>query len=146
MMPFTPHSLEAPNIPDQACAVPFRRREDGRIEFCVITSTRGRWIFPKGFVDPGDSVVETALKEAFEEAGVHGRIVGKPLGTCRLPKNGDKLVVVARLMEVEKSHATWPEKETRHRRWVSHDEASELLKEPALRQLLNAAARAIDAS
>ena len=64
----------------QACVVPYRRRDE-RIEFCLITSLKKkRWIFPKGIVDPGETVEEAALKEAFEEAGLHGRILGDPIG------------------------------------------------------------------
>lgn len=64
---------------DQACAIPFRSVAR-QLEFCLITSSSGRWLFPKGFIDPGETFVEAALKEAAEEAGVHGRVLGDPVG------------------------------------------------------------------
>jgi 8-oxo-dGTP pyrophosphatase MutT (NUDIX family) len=40
------------------------------------------WALPKGIVDAGESPAETALREGFEETGVHGRVDSK-LGDVR---------------------------------------------------------------
>src|SRR5262245_1798891 len=70
----------------QACAIPYRLVE-GRLEFCLITSiSKGHWGFPKGIIDPGETPMETALKEAHEEAGLSGRIVGPLLGSYSYEK------------------------------------------------------------
>jgi 8-oxo-dGTP pyrophosphatase MutT (NUDIX family) len=122
----------------QACAVPYRRRRT-QIEFCVITSSRGRWLFPKGYVTRGATACETALKEAYEEAGLHGRIVGGPLGCFVLPKNGDQLSTAAFLMEVANSDRRWPEGVARERRWVTPTEARELLEDSQLVDMLDTA-------
>ena len=37
----------------------------------------GTWALPKGNLDPGERPEETALREVFEETGVHGRLVEK---------------------------------------------------------------------
>jgi 8-oxo-dGTP pyrophosphatase MutT (NUDIX family) len=42
----------------------------------------GIWALPKGLVDDGESPAETAVREAFEETGVHGRLESK-LGDVR---------------------------------------------------------------
>jgi 8-oxo-dGTP pyrophosphatase MutT (NUDIX family) len=42
----------------------------------------GTWALPKGLVDPGEDPAETALREGFEETGVHGRL-GAKLGDVR---------------------------------------------------------------
>ena len=42
----------------------------------------GTWALPKGNVDPGESPAETAVREVWEETGVHGRLVEK-LGDVR---------------------------------------------------------------
>ena len=42
----------------------------------------GTWALPKGLVDHGEKPVETALREGFEETGVHGLIDAK-LGDVR---------------------------------------------------------------
>ena len=52
---------------EQASAIPYRLR-DGQPEFCLITSiSTGKWGFPKGIVDPGETPEETAIKEALPE-------------------------------------------------------------------------------
>jgi len=37
----------------------------------------GVWALPKGNLDPGESPAETAVREVWEETGVHGRLVEK---------------------------------------------------------------------
>lgn len=126
----------------QACAVPFRQRER-RLEFCLITSSGGHWLFPKGFIDPGDDPADAAVREAYEEAGLRGRIVGQPLGFYQTAKNGERVKVLALLMHVRRSESRWPEDGTRRRCWVTEDEARSLLDNPRLAKLLKAAAARI---
>jgi phosphohistidine phosphatase len=123
----------------QAEAIPFRRRE-GSLEFCLITSLkRRRWIFPKGIIDPGETGVETALKEAREEAGLDGRIVGAALGSYRYAKWGTVLDVDVYLMEVARSDEDWAERELRERRWVAPGRARTMLARGEHRELLERA-------
>jgi 8-oxo-dGTP pyrophosphatase MutT (NUDIX family) len=37
----------------------------------------GVWALPKGLIDPGEAPADTALREVWEETGVHGRLVEK---------------------------------------------------------------------
>ncbi len=122
----------------QACAVPFRKKGK-RLEFCLITSSAGRWVFPKGLIDPGDTPAVTARKEALEEAGLHGRLVGKPLGSYEARKNGRILSVVVMLMRVTRSDEDWEEAAWRQRRWVTQDAARQLLCQSELLDCLDAA-------
>jgi 8-oxo-dGTP pyrophosphatase MutT (NUDIX family) len=70
----------------QSGAVPFRVR-DGTIEVLLITSlTSGRWIIPKGIIEPQLSSAASAAQEAFEEAGVRGEL-SVPVGQ-RVPVSG----------------------------------------------------------
>lgn len=132
-------STEPVDIPArQACAVPFRR-DKSNLKFCVITSSQGRWLFPKGSIEPGSNPTETALREAYEEAGLHGHIVGDPLGYYEAPKNGNRLPTVALLMEVEQSDRKWPEGSTRERRWITPREARKLLRDQHLAEILGEA-------
>ena len=51
--------------------------EAGEIEVLLVSSlTTHRWIMPKGWPKDGRSGAETALEEAWEEAGI--RIIGEP--------------------------------------------------------------------
>lgn len=123
----------------QASAIPFRWR-DGQLEFCLITTVRkGRWSFPKGIIDPGETHVDTALKEAYEEAGLQGRIVGEPLGQYHHSKWKSTLEVTVSLMEVTHIEATWQESHQRERRWGTHEEATTLLHRTELVELLQVA-------
>lgn len=115
--------IQVPEPIQQASAIPFRRRGDV-IEFCLITSINGRrWGFPKGIIEAGDSPETTALQEALEEAGLHGQIVGEPLGTYRYQKWGTDLDVVVYLMEVTQADDAWQEGDLRERVWLLADEA-----------------------
>jgi len=128
---------------DQASALPFRRR-GGRLEFCLITTSAGRWTFPKGYIDPGETPEQTALKEAFEEAGLHGRIVGGPVGCYLTPKNGQSKTVVAFLMETTQCDDEWIESALRTRRWVSREEARRLVVRECLQTLLDVAVATLE--
>ena len=118
--------------------MPFRHRDD-QLEICLITTrTAGRWSIPKGFIDPGDTAAGMARKEAREEAGVHGRVVGSPVGYYEITKFGARYTVAVYLLQVERVEVEWEEQEFRARRWVTADEALRLLKgrpvEPVFRR------------
>jgi ADP-ribose pyrophosphatase YjhB (NUDIX family) len=62
-----------------ACAIP--KTEDGRIWLLrrALHEAAGRWTFPGGFVNLGESVEQAALRETLEEIGIEvdlGRLVG----------------------------------------------------------------------
>ena len=115
----------------QAAAIPFCRRDDG-VYLCLIRRRdSGYWSIPKGFIDPGDTREETALNEAWEEAGLRGQLVGEAIGTYQYVKFRSKLTVAVYVME---------EARLRERRWHPLDEAMTLLEGHPVQPLL---ARAI---
>ena len=131
---------------DQVSAIPYRWR-DGQLEFCLITSLRKRrWGFPKGIIDPGETLIETALKEAHEEAGLSGRIVGVPLGQYKYHKWGTDLRVAVVLMEVDRCDDAWEEDAVRDRRWAPPDDAWQLLAKSNLKEFLETAIRHLTAN
>ena len=144
-MPLRTVSSSIPSSVDQACAVPFRVDAE-RVEFCLITSSAGRWKFPKGFVEPGETFVEAALKEAFEEAGLHGRVIGDPIGCYSIKKKGRPRTVIAVLMEVSQCDAVWEEDAMRERRWATPEEAHALVSEPEVLELLQEAGMRLSAA
>ena len=112
------------------------------MEVCLITSMgRGRWIFPKGVVDPGETHASTALKEAREEAGLEGSLLEPPVGEYGDFKWNVPVSVTVFAMSVERVHETWLEERLRRRQWASLDEAHALLSEPRLREMLALAVR-----
>jgi 8-oxo-dGTP pyrophosphatase MutT (NUDIX family) len=60
------------------------------LEFLLVQTRGRRWIFPKGGVEPGLTQAQSAALEAFEEAGVHGRIEEMPFARYRIGKGKDK--------------------------------------------------------
>jgi 8-oxo-dGTP pyrophosphatase MutT (NUDIX family) len=57
------------------------RRRAGAIEIALIR-VRNRWGLPKGHVEEGESINETAIREVREETGLEGR-VSRKLGDIR---------------------------------------------------------------
>ncbi len=70
-------------------AVCYRIGSQG-LEFLLIQTRGGRWIFPKGGVEPGLTQAQSAALEAFEEAGVHGRIEEMPFARYQHGKSSSK--------------------------------------------------------
>lgn len=125
----------------QACAVPFRLHETS-LEFCLITSIgKRRWGFPKGIVEPNETDAQAALKEALEEAGIEGRILGEPLHEYADHKWDMELRVVCFLMEVETVHEAWQEADLRRRRWASADDALRMVSKAGQLQALGVGLR-----
>ena len=123
----------------QAGAIPYRVI-DGQVVFLIVTSRRtGRWIFPKGAPIEGLSPPEVAAREAFQEAGVEGRIEENPVGSYSTVKvKGVRrigLEVDLFPLAVETQHETWPETGQRHRHWVLLSDARRLLSDPVLGEL-----------
>ena len=123
-------------------ARPWRRKDD-KVQVMMITSRgTGRWIIPKGWPVPGQSPAEAAATEAFEEAGVTGKVSEIPLGMysytkTEVPNQGDLPCMVALFpLKVKKKHATFPERTERRRKWMSPKKAAKLVDEPELRKII----------
>jgi len=129
---------------EQAGVIPFRRKK-GTIEVCLIRNKgRKKWKIPKGFVDPGETVKQAALKEAWEEAGLNGHLVGDPIGSYEYEKWGADLTVSVYLMEVTSEDDKWEESRFRERSWSAVETAFAMLKKHPVRPLLEAAATRLE--
>jgi phosphohistidine phosphatase len=108
--------------------IPFRRSGDS-VSLCLITAASSQsWGIPKGTIERGDSAEDTAMQEAWEEAGLRGRILGDSLGSYEYEKGGILLTVAVYLMEVEIEAERWEEQELRRRRWIPVGDAPRVLK------------------
>ena len=93
---------------DQVAAVCYRIR-DRKVEFLLVQTRGGRWTFPKGSAEPGLTRAQAAALEAFEEAGVHGRMEVACFAQYRHRKRssrksaGGEMVVSAHLCEQSQS-------------------------------------------
>ncbi len=116
----------------QVAALCHRKGAKGR-EVLLITSSRGRWILPKGWPIDGLTDGEAALQEAWEEAGVReASVTTKPiakfLGVKRFD-NGEEVPARIRVygVKVRDLARKFPESKRRNRRWVSLSKAAKLL-------------------
>eukprot|EP00644_Phytophthora_capsici_P018670 jgi/Phyca11/557640/estExt2_Genewise1Plus.C_PHYCAscaffold_1910001 len=124
-----------------ACIVVSRRRTNSDA-FLLISSSKHptKWILPKGGWETDESVVESALREADEEAGVTGDIVGS-LGTLDFAsQQGKPCRFYGFRLTATQVYEDWAEN-TRQRKWVSIDEARKLLQyRPELVEMVERAA------
>lgn len=125
----------------QYAALPWRKGRSG-LEVMMVTSRgRGRWIVPKGWIMKGRTPWESAATEAFEEAGVFGRMDKTPIGRYRcewIGENGETepREVVVYGLEVRATLLNWLEMDQRRRVWVSPEEAVTMAGDPGLSILL----------
>ncbi|MEO1494428.1 MAG: NUDIX hydrolase [Pseudomonadota bacterium] len=129
-------------ITRQAGAMAWRER-DGIKQIVIITSRRtGRWVFPKGGIDPGMTEAMTAANELYEEAGVIGVPDEHPIGTYRTAKIRPPLIWTVEIalypVRITDVLDAWLESGQRERRFVTMDEAEHLLAEPEMAALARA--------
>ena len=125
-------------------ALPFLITEGGKLKVLLVTS-RGRreWVIPKGRPIRDLSAADTATREAYEEAGLVGTVVGEePFGYYRYEKqrksrNATLCEVTVFLFAVERQLRKWPEKSQRETRWFALKEASLLVAAAGLSELLS---------
>ncbi|KRA69782.1 NUDIX hydrolase [Caulobacter sp. Root656] len=126
----------------QVAALPWRVDPAGGLQVLLVSSRETRrWVIPKGWPMKGKLDHQAAAQEAYEEAGLDGRIVDTPIGDYpylkRLKSGAARPVTVdVYPMEITGEHATWPEKGQRTLRWMSPVEAALAVQEPELRDLI----------
>lgn len=125
----------------QAAALCLRDGVQGREVMLIRTLERKQWIIPKGWPMKNRSLAEAAEIEAWEEAGVRGRIHADPIGAftyTKLKKSG--LPVQCRpqvfILEVTSVHDDYPEAGKRTRKWAALPEAISMVKFPELQTML----------
>ena len=125
-------------------ALPFRFTATGAVEVLLVTSrTTQRWVIPKGWPMKGTKPAKAAAREAYEEAGVRGKIASKPLGTYLYQKRADdhkspaafcRVAVFA--LQVKRQVDKWPEREQRQTCWLTAAEAAARIEDAGLRAIV----------
>jgi 8-oxo-dGTP pyrophosphatase MutT (NUDIX family) len=126
----------------QVAALPWRTGLDGKMEILLVTSRdTGRWILPKGWPEGGETLAQSALREAQEEAGISGKIRKESVGYYYYDKRletglAKRCIVQVFPIEVTELTEDWPEKGQRARDWVSPEKAASMVDEGDLGELI----------
>ena len=116
-------------ISRQSGVVPLFRGKDGLQVVLVKTRRGGRWVFPKGNLCKGCTMLESAEKEAYEEAGVRGSSLPfqSRVYFYRKARTSKRFMVTMYPMKVRTILRKWPEFAFRERRFFSIEEACEVM-------------------
>ena len=123
--------------------MPYRHAGDALHILLVTSRGSGRWVLPKGNIDPGLTASAAVAKEAEEEAGVRGRLSPAPIGRYRYDKLLDDgtsrpIDVDVFALAVTEELATWKEDGQRERQWFAQPDAAAAIDEPDLKLLIRA--------
>jgi 8-oxo-dGTP pyrophosphatase MutT (NUDIX family) len=96
---------------------------------------------PEGLATEGKAPHVSAAREAFEEAGVVGTVGKQSIGAFpyqKRLKNGVITVCEVHVfpLRVKRQSKQWPEKEQRDVKWLSANDAVEVVTEPVLREII----------
>jgi len=139
-VPLKLRSAGKTDVRAQFAALCYRYKDD-KLQVCIVTTRKtGRWILPRGWPTHNKSAHDGAAIEAYEEAGVKGRVYPNAVGTYAYDKPIDDGLAPV-LVVVYAIHATnvakkWPEKGERKRRWLSLKKAASKLQEPGLKHIV----------
>ena len=134
-------AMGAPEPVLQAALLPWRKSARG-VEIMLVTSRgTGRWILPKGWPEEGETLRDSAMREALEEAGVEGNAADTALGSYfydKILSSGLRRRCEVRVfaMQVKEQRKNWPERGERDRKWYSPQDAAALVAEPDLAELI----------
>jgi 8-oxo-dGTP pyrophosphatase MutT (NUDIX family) len=133
---------------EQVAAVCYRIHND-RLEILLVQTRRGgRWIFPKGGVEPGLTRSQSARLEALEEAGVHGSIEEAPFAEYAIPQGSAQegppceSTIAAYLCAV--TWLTSPHEANRNPTWFSPEKAKKQLSRSRERHFAREICRVVD--
>ncbi len=144
------HPSRRADQPREEVAAVCYRIQDSRLEFLLVQTRRGgRWIFPKGGVEPGLTRSQSAALEGLEEAGVHGSIEEAPFThyaaqerDLRKNPSGKDLTIAAYLCAV--AWLTTPHEAKRNPTWFSPEKAKKRLMKDRERRFARELCRVVD--
>ncbi len=136
------HAKAAVNRRPTVAAICFRLQDD--LEFLLVRTRAGRWTFPKGGVDGDRSFAAAAAREAYEEAGVRGRVEPDCFIRYRdvKPRASTEVIVNAHLCHVIEQGD--PPESHRNPTWFQLEKAKRRLREGRPRRYASELARVVD--
>jgi 8-oxo-dGTP pyrophosphatase MutT (NUDIX family) len=127
----------------QVAAVCYRIRKR-KLEFLLVRTRKGRWTFPKGGVVHGLTKAQSAALEAFEEAGVHGRIEETAFTSYTLRKRGNSSEAVTHAHLCEVLRLDTPQEANRTPTWFPPEQTQARLRERRASDDARALARVVE--
>lgn len=119
----------------------FLRHADQPRWLLLRATKHGEWGFPKGHVDPGENLVQAALRECAEEAGIAlVEFLGAPTWDTYEVPNGKRKATVY-YPAITTTSAVMLSAEHNSARWCAADEVGAMLNHPGLVQLFRRAVR-----
>jgi 8-oxo-dGTP diphosphatase len=112
------------------------RRQGGQLEIAIVhRPVQHDWSFPKGKLEPGETLDVAALREVREETGMTCELLRFIGHTEYVDRKGRPKTVAYWIMKATGGHFS-PNHEVDEMRWLDLDEASRLLSYPRDRELV----------
>ena len=133
------------NLKHRVGVIPYSEK-GSQIAILLITSlTRGRWILPKGKLKLKENHEDGCKREAFEEAGITGKVFNDfpitTLITRSFEGRIEKFPVTYYPFSVQKQLDDWPEKQKRERQWSLLEDVRKIVSKedylPLINQFIN---------
>ena len=122
----------------QSAVIPYRHDKD-RLRVMLITSRNtGRWIVPKGMVEPNMTPWDSAAKEALEEAGLLGTVGKTKICEYHYDKWETTFRVAVYPMRIAECLDDWEEREQRRRAWMTPKQAARRVREQEVSEAIAA--------
>lgn len=112
--------------------IPYRFLKEGGVEVLLITTKSNSWGLPKGNMIRRLGPTRTAMVEAYEEAGIAGKVIKKKI-QCMHKNTCLNLYP----MFVTKVYSSWPEESKRSRKWVKLSKAIRIIGRKELKKTLS---------
>jgi 8-oxo-dGTP diphosphatase len=110
-----------------AGGIVIRAVANGRFEVaCIFREARGDWTFPKGKLDAGETFEQAALREVWEETGMHCEVIRFAGTTNYTHRKGKPKIVAYYLMSVATGEFA-PNDEVDELVWISLEQVREHL-------------------
>lgn len=114
-----------------------RHNKANEKEYLLVESnhTKDAWVIPKGHIEKGESIEQTAIREVLEESGIHAKIINKSKLDSVAYTNGRGKLIAIQFFEMEYENEadederkTNPSIESRRIKWVALNKAIKLVR------------------
>ena len=108
--------------------LPYIKKKKDMEIYLVTSRQKGEWILPKGQEEKELGKRQVALLEAYEEAGLLGKIKSNSYVDLSVYRRGRKVTMRIFPMKVTKILKQWPESHERKRKLIKLKKAKKLMK------------------